>query len=69
MTWRQFVFPVVAANLGIAFAYAACGAGSENQKTLMIATVASGTVPLLIALVIRNRLPTVATDSVKRPQR
>ena len=62
LTWRQFLLPVVVANLGIAFIYAACGADFEDQKTLLIAAVVSGTVPLLIALLIRKRLPTLAID-------
>ena len=69
LSWRQFLLPVVAANLGIAFIYAACGAGFEDQKTLLIVTVASGTVPLLIALLIRKRLPTLAIDSTEAQPR
>ncbi len=63
LSWRQFLLPVVTANLGISFVYAACGAGFEDQKILLVATVASGTAPLLIALLIRKRLPTLTTES------
>ena len=61
LTWRQFLVPVVVANLGIAVVYAACGAGFEDQKTLLIAAVVSGTLPLLIALMIRKRLPVLSS--------
>ncbi len=67
LSWRQFLLPVVAANLGIAFVYAACGAGFDDQRTLLAATVASGAVPLLIALLIRNRLPTLSIEPPADP--
>ena len=63
LSWRQFLLPVVVANLGIAFVYAACGAGFEDQKTLLVAAVVSGTVPLLLALLIRKRLPTLVIEN------
>ncbi|MHC4879489.1 MAG: TVP38/TMEM64 family protein [Planctomycetota bacterium] len=62
LTWRQFLIPVIAANLGMAVVYAACGAGFEDQKTLLIAAVVSGTAPLLLALLIRKRLPLLSMN-------
>lgn len=63
LSWRRFAVPVVAANLGLSVFYVACGAGIENQRLLLVASVGSGTLPLLLALAIRRRLP--GLDSVK----
>lgn len=62
LSWRRFLVPVVVANLGIAIVYALCGAGFEDQKTLIVVAVTSGTLPLLLALLIRRKLPTLADD-------
>ncbi|MBI1309817.1 hypothetical protein GC176_00810 [bacterium] len=69
LTWRQFLLPVLAANLGIAFVYAACGAGFQDQKTLLTVAIVSGTVPLLIALLVRKRLPTRFIESAEPPRK
>lgn len=63
LSWKRFLVPVVAANFGISLAYALCGVGFQEQKTLVMVAVASGTLPLLLALVIRNRLPTLSAVS------
>ena len=64
LSWRRFAVPVVAANLGLAVFYVSCGAGIENEHLLLVASVGSGTLPLLLALAIRRRLPSLesATD-------
>lgn len=56
LSWRRFLLPVAAANLALAVFYVACGAGIEDQQTLVVAAVGSGTIPLLLALVIRGKL-------------
>ena len=56
LTWRRFWLPIVTSNLAIAMVYAVCGVGIENQQTLIIATIGSGTVPLLLALAVRRWL-------------
>ena len=56
LSWKRFLLPVVVANFGISLVYALCGIGFQEQKTLIIAAVTSGTLPLLLALVIRRRL-------------
>ena len=49
----------MAANLGLAVFYVSCGAGIENEHLLLVASVGSGTLPLLLALAIRRRLPSL----------
>ena len=56
LSWRRFLLPVIAANLAMAVFYVACGAGIENQRLLVLVAVGSGTVPLLLALIIRRKL-------------
>jgi len=56
LSWYRFLSPVVAANLALAVFYVACGAGIEDQQTLILVAVGSGTLPLLLALFIRRRL-------------
>lgn len=53
LTWRRFLVPVVAANLLISLIYAACGRYFQAIDALPIAVIASGTVPLAIALAAR----------------
>lgn len=63
LSWRRFLVPVVVSNLGLSLVYALCGAGFEDQKTLIVAAVASGTLPLLLALLIRKRLPSLVDEA------
>jgi uncharacterized membrane protein YdjX (TVP38/TMEM64 family) len=56
LTWRRFWLPIVTSNLAIAMIYAVCGVGIKDQQTLVIATIGSGTVPLVLALGIRKWL-------------
>jgi hypothetical protein len=44
--------------------YAVCGVGIEDQQTLVIATICSGTVPLLLALAVRRWLLRQSTEIV-----
>lgn len=57
LTWRRFLPPVIVANLVISLVYAAFGVYFEGSDALPWAVVASGTVPLLIALLARRWLP------------
>ena len=57
LTWRRFLPPVLVANLVISIVYAAFGLYFEGSDALPYAVVASGTVPLLIALFARRWLP------------
>lgn len=56
LTWSRFWLPIVSSNLAIAMIYASCGVGIEDQQTLVLVTILSGTVPLLLALAIRKWL-------------
>jgi uncharacterized membrane protein YdjX (TVP38/TMEM64 family) len=58
LSWRRFLLPVIAANLAMAVFYVACGAGIEDQRLLVAVAIGSGTVPLLLALIIRRKLTT-----------
>jgi uncharacterized membrane protein YdjX (TVP38/TMEM64 family) len=60
LSWKRFLLPVVVANFGISLVYALCGVGFQEQKTLIIVAVTSGTLPLLLALMIRRWLPTLS---------
>lgn len=63
LSWRRFLFPVLAANLTLAVFYVACGAGIENQRVLLVAAIGSGAIPLLLALFIRRKLTSIETGS------
>lgn len=56
LTWRRFLPPVAAMNLAVAMFYTAFGVGMDDPGDLVMVSVASGTVPLLLALWIRRRL-------------
>jgi uncharacterized membrane protein YdjX (TVP38/TMEM64 family) len=68
LKWRRFWLPIVASNLAIAMIYAVCGVGIKDQKTLVIATIGSGTVPLLLALAVRKWLLKTAQDKSETNQ-
>ena len=55
LSWRQFLWPMLVSNLLLALTYAACGAFFQGSNAFPIAVIASGTVPLIAALVIRSR--------------
>ena len=56
LSWRRFLPPVVAGNVVVSFAYAACGRYFAGSNAMPWVIIASGTVPLLIAIGVRNRL-------------
>jgi uncharacterized membrane protein YdjX (TVP38/TMEM64 family) len=56
LTWRRFLPPVVAGNLVVSFAYAACGRYFAGSGAMPWVIIASGTVPLLIAIGVRSQL-------------
>ncbi len=54
LSWRQFLLPMLVSNLSLSLTYSACGAYFKDSNAFPVAIVASGTVPLLGALVIRR---------------
>ena len=54
LSWRQFLLPMLVSNLLLSLTYSACGAYFKDSNAFPIAIVASGTVPLIGALVIRR---------------
>ena len=66
LSWRRFLPPVIASNCAVSLTYAACGQYFQGRDALPIAVVASGTVPLLLALVARKWLPGLAGKRVER---
>ena len=56
LSWRRFLPPVIAGNVLVSLAYAACGRYFAGRDELPLVIIASGTVPLLAALVARRRL-------------
>ncbi len=54
LSWRQFLLPMLISNLLLSLTYAACGAYFRDSNAFPIAIVASGTIPLIGALVIRR---------------
>ena len=64
LSWRQFLLPMLVSNLLLSLTYSACGAFFQGSNAFPIAVVASGTVPLIAALVIRSRWrPKVGCDN------
>lgn len=59
LSWRQFLLPMLVSNLLLSLTYAACGAYFQDSNAFPVAIVASGAVPLIAALVIRQtwRMP------------
>jgi uncharacterized membrane protein YdjX (TVP38/TMEM64 family) len=57
LAWRQFLPPVVLANLGIAVVYAILGHYARSQGQMPLALAASIALPLLAAAVARWLLP------------
>lgn len=55
LSWRQFLWPMLASNLLLSLTYSACGAFFQGSNAFPIAVVASGALPLIAALVIRSR--------------
>ena len=57
LSWKRFLPPVLVGNLLVSLCYAAVGAYFKDHDALPAAVVASGVVPLGIALVARSLLP------------
>ena len=55
MSWRQFLPPVLLANLGIAVAYSALGELASRQGWLPSALAVSLALPILITALLRRR--------------
>jgi membrane protein DedA with SNARE-associated domain len=62
LSWRQFLPPVLLANLAISLTYATFGRYFSQIDALPAAIVASAVIPLGIALLVRGRLLGVAED-------
>lgn len=56
LSWRVFLFAIATSNLAIAAVYVSVGVYFRDSDALPWAIVASGTVPLLLALLLRKRL-------------
>ena len=67
LSWRRFLPPVVLSNLVVSLTYAACGQYFQGRDALPAAVVASGTVPLLVALLARKWLPGAGEDFTAKP--
>lgn len=63
LSWKRFLPPVVAANAGIAAAYAWFGRIAADQEWFVVALAASAAAPLLLALLLRRRLVRLAQQS------
>ncbi len=62
LSWQRFFVPVAASNLVIAVTYSACGQYFREKNALPMAVVASGTIPLLAALLARRWLPRLGLE-------
>ena len=67
LSWRRFLVPVVVGNVVVSVTYAACGQYFQGRDALPVAVIASGTVPLLLALVARRWLPQLLRDEEAGP--
>ena len=56
MSWRRFLWPVAASNLGIALVYSTLGHLARGHNALLPALLASIAVPLLAATILRAAL-------------
>ena len=56
LSWRQFLPPVIIGNVLVSLAYSACGQYFRGRSEMPLVIIASGTVPLLVALLVRRRL-------------
>ncbi len=57
LSWRQFVWPMALANLGIALAYSILGHLGKTNDAVLIALAASITLPITAAVLARFLLP------------
>ena len=61
LSWRRFLIPVMVANFVVSATYASFGEYFEGQDALPAAVIASGAVPLVLALALRRWLPSLDT--------
>lgn len=54
LSWSRFLPTMLLSNAVLTLTYAACGAYFRNSDSFLIAVVASGTLPLLVALALRR---------------
>ncbi len=54
LSWRAFLPPMLLSNALLALTYSACGAYFQGTDAFLIAIIASGAVPLFIALLVRR---------------
>lgn len=55
MSWARFLPPLLGCNALLALSYSACGAFFSGDHGFLVAVIASGALPLFIALGIRRR--------------
>ena len=67
LAWRRFLPPVLAANAGVAAAYAWFGAFSADHEWFVPALAVSAAAPLLFALLLRRKLVQMASQSPPTP--
>lgn len=63
LSWRRFLPAMILSNLAISITYAAFGVYFAGTAALPAAIVASGTVPLAVALLARKWMPVSVEDS------
>ena len=66
LTWRRFVFPVLASNLVIAIVYSTLGDLAAQYEWLTAAIVVSVCIPLLITSFARRMLPSLKEVPVQK---
>lgn len=57
MSWRRFLPPLLLSNFAVSAVYAACGAYFHGGDSFPLAVIASGTLPLAVALGVRKWFP------------
>lgn len=65
LSWRRFLIPVLTSNLVISLVYAAFGEYFQGRNALPVAVVASGAVPLGVALLARRWLPLLGLEQAE----
>ena len=70
LSWRKFLPPVIGGNFVVSVTYAAFGAYFEGKNALPAAVVASGTIPLAVALFARRWMPALPNggNAAEKPE-
>lgn len=63
LSWRRFLPALAVSNLVVSITYAGFGVYFEGSDALPAAVVASGTIPLAIALLARKWMPVLETET------